>query len=88
MLLYLPCSSVFGCYIIIGNRTTCLSNLEITGFKNFLGLPKWTRPTAEFGSPQNFSHPIVFKLDSMWSYDIIIFISSGKRVWNQGSHSL
>ena len=36
-----------------------LSNLEITEFEKFL----WQ--VHEFGSPQNFSHPIISKLDSM-----------------------
>ena len=51
----------------IGNRTTCLSNLETIEFKKFLGLPNWTRPTAlsNFGCPQNFSYPIISKLDSV-----------------------
>ena len=44
-------------YIInIGNRTTCLSNAEIIGFKNFLGLE--AVGLFQFGSPRNFSHPI------------------------------
>ena len=39
-------SSTVACLDITRNRTTCLSNLEIIGFKKFLGLPNWTRPTA------------------------------------------
>ena len=49
-----------------------MSNLEIIGVKKFLGLPNWTRPTASsnFGCPQNFSHLIISKLDSIYSYYI------------------
>ena len=56
----------------MGNRTTCLSNLETSGFKKFIGLPNMTRPTASsnFGCPRSFSHPIISKLDSMKSYYI------------------
>ena len=56
--------------LLIGNRTKCLSNLEIIGIKKFLGLPKWTRPTASsnFDCPQNFSYPVISKLDIISSY--------------------
>ena len=38
--------------LLIGNRTTCLSNLEIIGFKKFLGLPIWQ--SSEFFSSNYF----------------------------------
>ena len=49
---------------LIGNKTTCLSNLEIIGLKKFLGLPNWTQLTAlsNFGCPQDFFSSNYFQI--------------------------